>query len=89
MIIDPVLNIFRGKAVTIPPMDGALRPNTALDEAFAELGARNAKREALLRAFEASGRSVAEFAEMYGMHPAEVKRMLASKKPQSEKADPA
>ena len=49
-----------------------------LDEAFAELGARAAKREALRRAFEASGRSIAEFAEMYGMDPAEVKRTLAS-----------
>ena len=27
------LDYFRGKAVTIPPMDGALRPNTALEEA--------------------------------------------------------
>lgn len=27
------IDFFRGKAVTIPPMDGALRPNTALDEA--------------------------------------------------------
>lgn len=33
MIFDPILDIFRGKAVTIPPMDGALKPNTALDEA--------------------------------------------------------
>ena len=33
MILDPLLDLFRGKAVTIPPMDGALRPNTALDEA--------------------------------------------------------
>lgn len=33
MIFDPILDIFRGKAVTIPPMDGALRPNTALDDA--------------------------------------------------------
>lgn len=50
--------------------------NAVLDEAFAELGARNAKREALRRAFEASGRGVAEFAEMYGMDPAEVSRAL-------------
>jgi ProP effector len=50
--------------------------NAVLDEAFAEWGARTAKREALLRAFEASGRSVAEFAEMYGMDPAEVGRTL-------------
>lgn len=33
MIFDPILDIFRGKAVTIPPMDGALKPNNALDEA--------------------------------------------------------
>lgn len=44
-----------------------------LDEAFAEIGARNARREALRRAYEASGKSIEEFAEMYGMKPAEVK----------------
>lgn len=39
MIFDPILDIFRGKAVTIPPLDGAFRPNTKLDEAevFASL----------------------------------------------------
>ncbi len=39
MIFDPILDIFRGKAVTIPPMDGAFRPNTALDDApiFAQM----------------------------------------------------
>ncbi len=58
--------------------------NAVLDEAFAELGARNAKREALRRAFEASGRSVAEFAEMYGMDPAEVKRTLDSARARPE-----
>lgn len=50
--------------------------NALLDEAFAELGKQAAKREALLKAFEASGRSVAEFAEMYGMDPIEVARIL-------------
>lgn len=50
--------------------------NAVLDEAFAEVGARTAKREALQRAFEASGRSVAEFAEMYGMDPRDVARSL-------------
>ncbi len=41
MIFDPILDIFRGKAVTIPPMDGAFRPNTALDKAdvLLEIGA--------------------------------------------------
>ncbi len=33
MILGPVLDLFRGKAVTIPPLDGALRPNTLLDQA--------------------------------------------------------
>ncbi len=39
MILDPILDIFRSKAVTIPPLDGAFRPNTKLDDApaFAEL----------------------------------------------------
>ncbi|MDM0036549.1 ProQ/FINO family protein [Variovorax sp. J22P271] len=55
--------------------------NAVLDEAFVEVGARTAKREALLRAFEASGRTVAEFAEMYGMDPAEVGRTLARARP--------
>ena len=50
--------------------------NAALDEALAELGRQAAKREALLRAFEASGKDEAGFADMYGMEPAEVKRTL-------------
>ena len=50
--------------------------NAALDDALAELGRQAAKREALLRAFEASGKSEAEFADMYGMDPKEVTRTL-------------
>lgn len=38
MILDPVLDLFRGKAVTIPPLDGAFRPNTRLDNAPAFAG---------------------------------------------------
>ena len=52
--------------------------NAVLDEALAELAREAAKREALLRAFEASGRSSEqEFAEMYGMDATEVARTLA------------
>lgn len=52
--------------------------NAVLDEALAELARQAAKREALLRAFEASGRSSEhEFAEMYGMDADEVARTLA------------
>jgi ProP effector len=50
--------------------------NALLDEAIAEVARLAAKREALLRAFEASGRTEAEFADMYGMDPAEVARTL-------------
>lgn len=51
--------------------------NTLVDEALAELAVQAAKREALLRAFEASGKTEAEFADMYGMKPAEVSATLA------------
>jgi hypothetical protein len=37
MFINRLLDPFRGRAVTIPPMDGALKPNTALDDAAALL----------------------------------------------------
>ena len=45
------------------------RANAVLDEALAEASACSAKDEALLRAFESGGQSVAVFAEMYGMDP--------------------
>jgi len=48
----------------------------AVDEAWGELAGRNAKREALRRAYESSGKSIQEFADMYGMKPGEVKRLL-------------
>lgn len=51
--------------------------NALLDEALAELAAQAAKREALLRAFEASGKTETEFADMYGMNPKEVAGTLA------------
>ena len=47
-----------------------------LDEAFAELGAQAAKREALLRAFESSGSTLEQFAEMYGLELADASYAL-------------
>ena len=47
-----------------------------LEEAFAELAERSAKREALRRAFEASGKAAGEFAEMYGLELAVVEEAL-------------
>ena len=46
--------------------------NALLDEAVAELGLEAAKRDALVRTFEASGKTVAEFSDMYGLDAAEV-----------------
>jgi ProP effector len=51
--------------------------NAVLDEAMVEAQARAAKTEALLQAFKASGKTVDEFADMYGMDPRAVSRMLA------------
>jgi ProP effector len=51
----------------------------ALDDAFAELAQQAAKREALKRAFDASGKSIEEFADMYGMELGEVRRALADR----------
>ena len=50
--------------------------NALLDEALAEAGARSAKDEALLRAFDTSGRSVEDFADMYGLEPRAAARSL-------------
>jgi hypothetical protein len=49
-----------------------------VDEAWSELAGFAAKREALRRAFEASGQSVEAFADMYGMDLDQVKDALAN-----------
>ena len=50
--------------------------NAVLAEALTELAALQAREEALLRAYEASGKTVAEFADMYGMDPRTAERSL-------------
>ena len=52
--------------------------NALLDEALTELAEKMAREEALVRTFEASGKSVEEFADMYGMDPRTVARTLHS-----------
>src|SRR5450830_757387 len=51
--------------------------NTLLEEALADHEQKQAKQEALLRAFQSSGKTPAEFADMYGMDPRDVTRALA------------
>ena len=72
------------EASGISPQDYAVQMRTQdeqssalLDAAVARLAERSAKREALTRAFQASGLDVQAFAEMYGMDPAEVAHTLA------------
>ncbi len=48
-----------------------------LDEARAEVAAQSARREALLRAYRASGQSVEAFADMYGLPAEAVREALA------------
>lgn len=47
-----------------------------LEEALSAVAQKNARREALQSAFKSSGKTVAEFAEMYGLDPAEAKKLL-------------
>ena len=51
--------------------------NTLVDDAVAELKAEAAKREALMTTFSASGKTEAEFADMYGMSLELVSNVLA------------
>ena len=52
--------------------------NLALEEALAERDQRLAKQDALVRTFEASGKTVEEFSDMYGMDPRDVHAALKS-----------
>ncbi|RIX81242.1 ProQ/FinO family protein [Acidovorax cavernicola] len=61
--------------------------NAVVDEALAELAQQAAKREALARAFEASGRSEQEFADMYGMKPGDVTRTLQRVRDDKKRAE--
>jgi ProP effector len=51
--------------------------HSLLEEALAIVAQKSARREALQNAFRASGKTVVEFAEMYGLDPTEAKRLLA------------
>ena len=51
--------------------------HSMLEDALSVVAQKAARREALHNAFKASGKSVAEFAEMYGLDPKEARRLLA------------
>lgn len=78
------------------PADYALRvrnkddaANAILDDAVAELTTRVARDQALLQAFEASGKTVNDFAGMYGLHPIEAAATLNRARARAEAAQAA
>ncbi|UDL89583.1 hypothetical protein LGH82_31795 [Mesorhizobium sp. PAMC28654] len=78
MILDPILDMFRGKAVTIPPLDGAFRPNTRLDDApaFASLAEPDNLLVANGRLLASSGNVI--YAIKAGAEPAVVETFSSS-----------
>ncbi|WP_295959431.1 ProQ/FINO family protein [Rhodoferax sp.] len=60
-----------------PPLEAW---NALLDHAYTEDGAAAAKREALLKAFESSGQTLMQFADMYGMDQASTESSLEQAK---------
>jgi ProP effector len=52
--------------------------NVVLNHALSELKLEAARREALIKAYQASGKSEAEFADMYGVKPAQLRAVLAA-----------
>jgi sRNA-binding protein len=59
--------------------------NALLDSAFADYDLWLAKQEAMLRAYDASGKTPAEFADMYGLRPRDVTTALERRT--AQKAD--
>ncbi len=55
--------------------------NLPLEDALAEYDQKMAKQDALIRAFQSSGKTLAEFADMYGLDEREVSAALASVTP--------
>ena len=57
------------------------KANEILDAALSELKLEAARREALIKAFQASGKTEAEFADMYGVKLAQLQAVLSSIEP--------
>lgn len=58
-----------------------------LEEALAEHAEKTARAEALLRAFEGSGKTRQEFADMYGINPRDLDAAIGQQRRQSAAAD--
>ena len=88
--------LLAAESSNMAPADYALRvrnkddaANAILDDAVAELTTRVARDQALLQAFEASGKTVNDFAGMYGLHPIEAAATLNRARARAEAAQAA
>ncbi len=85
-----IAQAFEASGLTREAYDALVRgrddkANALLDEAFAEVAERDAKAEALARAFEASGATPEQFADMYGMDRRAVTQSLErARRPQAK-----
>jgi hypothetical protein len=81
-VIDRLVRAIDGSGLRRDEYFEVVRPGddetlALLQEAFTEIGLRDAKREALRRAYEGSGKSVEEFAQMYGIAVDDVRAAIA------------
>ncbi len=90
-----ISQVFESSGLSKEAYDALVRSkdeaaNAVLDEALAEASARQAKDEALRRAFEQSGLNVTDFAGMYGLAPDAVDQSLQrARRRQAELTAPA
>ena len=87
MIFEPILDLFRGKAITIPPLDGAFRANNTLEEAalFAKLSSADNLAVLDNRVIASSGKTLYAFdggghATQLQSYPAEISAIAVSSK---------
>ncbi len=88
-----LLRAFEASGLTPPEyrarvQTSDVRANALLEEAFGEYDQQRAKQEALCRALESSGKTPAEFAEMYGLNPRDVTAALERQRRQQAPVAP-
>jgi hypothetical protein len=82
-LLDPLLDLFRGRAVTIPPLDGPLKPNTQLEDAEVMVKAEApdnlvAHKGRVIFTTGEEVRSLDDEGKVVGMAPAEITALAVS-----------
>jgi ProP effector len=86
-----IISAFEGSGLSRQDYLACIRSNdidamTLLDEAFAERDQKLARQEALLKTFDSSGKTPAEFADMYGLDKRDLMRALDQRRAAAEQA---